>query len=191
MKFQYFLRGLGVGLVLSAIVLCVTYRVSGNTGVNVVEEAKKLGMVFPEGTQAPENTPESILNPTPEPDEAGESGEPESSPAASGAGVTGKETNESEDKKTEKTKKKAKATAKPKKNTKSDSDKSGAKFTVKSGQVSSSVAREMKEAGIIEDAADFDRFLQETGYSRKIRSGTYTIPSGSSYSQIAKIITKQ
>lgn len=182
MKFQYFLRGLGVGIVLAAIVLCVTYRTDGNGNVDVVEEAKKLGMVFPEGTQAPENKQDSVLTPTAEPIVTAE---PVSSPAVSGAGVTGNAATDSEGGET------AKPTAKLAKKEKSSSGKDTIKFTVKSGLLSSSVAREMKKAGIIKDADDFDQYLEESGYSRKIRSGTYSIPSGASYEEIAKIITRQ
>lgn len=182
MKFQYFLRGLGVGIVLAAIVLCITYRTDGNGSVDVVEEAKKLGMVFPEGTQAPENKQDSVLTPTSEP---AATDEPGSSETASGAGVTGDAGTEPENRET------PEPTAKPAKKEKSSSGKDTIKFTVRSGLLSSSVAREMKKAGIIKDVDDFDQYLEESGYSRKIRSGTYSIPSGASYEEIAKIITRQ
>lgn len=197
MKLQYFLRGLGVGIVLTAIVLCISYRVNGNQGVDVVEEAKKLGMVFPEGTQAPERTKEPEISQTATPaaiTEPEDSAEPEKNVISSGAGVTGEAEDKTEDKKTAKPKSTAKPTAKPtkepaKENT--SSSKSGKKFTVRSGLLSSSVAREMREAGIIKDADAFDEYMEKSGYGRKIRSGTYYIPSGASYSEIAKIITRQ
>ncbi|MBO5485868.1 MAG: endolytic transglycosylase MltG [Eubacterium sp.] len=171
MKLRYFLRGLGVGIVLTAIILCVSYRSQGTPGGDVVEEAKKLGMVFPEGSQKPEDnftaapatatpavtTPAATVTPE-------TTKKPEKTVVASGAGVTGETTG--------KTKK-------------------GTKFTVREGLLSSSVAREMKEAGIIKDDEALDEYLEKSGYGRKVRSGTYYIPKGASYAEIARIITRQ
>lgn len=50
MKLKYFLRGLGVGMVVTALVLCIAYR-NSSSGKSVVEQAKELGMVFPAGNQ--------------------------------------------------------------------------------------------------------------------------------------------
>ena len=36
-----------------------------------------------------------------------------------------------------------------------------------------------------------DKFLEENGYAKKIRSGKYKIPKNAKYDEIAKIITKQ
>ena len=49
MKLKYFLRGLGVGMVVTALVLCIAYR-NSSSGKSVVEQAKELGMAFPQGT---------------------------------------------------------------------------------------------------------------------------------------------
>jgi cell division protein YceG involved in septum cleavage len=64
-------------------------------------------------------------------------------------------------------------------------------FVVRSGLLSSSVAREMEEAGVIDDADAFDEFLEKNGYGKQVRSGTYKIPKDADYETIAKIITRQ
>ncbi len=46
MKSKWFLRGLGVGIVVTALLLCVTYR-SSSENTNVIKQARELGMVFP------------------------------------------------------------------------------------------------------------------------------------------------
>ena len=46
------------------------------------------------------------------------------------------------------------------------------------------------EAGLVEDASDFDRYLVDNGYSRRISTGTYEIPLDSTQEEIAKIITR-
>ena len=48
----------------------------------------------------------------------------------------------------------------------------------------------IKEAGLVDDAIAFNRYLVNSGLDRKIRSGTKQIPKGSSYEEIAAIITK-
>ena len=84
MRLKYFLRGLGTGIILTALILCISYR-SGKSGESVVDQAKELGMVFPEGTRPPETVPEVSLPPaTEEPEE-------KEKITSSGAGVMGTE----------------------------------------------------------------------------------------------------
>lgn len=62
-------------------------------------------------------------------------------------------------------------------------------FQIHSGDSSVSVAKRLAEAGLVEDAKAFDRYLCQNGYDKKIRTGTYEIQSDSSNEEIAKIIT--
>ena len=39
-------------------------------------------------------------------------------------------------------------------------------------------------------ASEFDRYLYENGYDKRINIGTYEIPVGADFEQIAKIIAK-
>lgn len=57
------------------------------------------------------------------------------------------------------------------------------------GSDSASVCRVLQSAGAIDDAAAFDAYLVSRGLDRYIRSGTYYITAGSSYEEIAKLIT--
>lgn len=63
-------------------------------------------------------------------------------------------------------------------------------FVIWSGQSSYGVAKALAEAGLIEDAAAFDQYLESNGYSKRINSGTYEIPADSTEEEIAKIITR-
>lgn len=65
----------------------------------------------------------------------------------------------------------------------------GGTIQVVSGDSSDRVARKLEEAGIIASASEFDRYLCSNGYDRRISTGTYTIPEGSSDQEIAKMIT--
>ena len=66
---------------------------------------------------------------------------------------------------------------------------SGVSIVINSGESSTSVAEKLKAAGVIDDAAAFDRFLCENGYDRKINTGHKLIPAGASKVEIAGIIT--
>lgn len=47
MKMRYFLRGLGVGVLLATLLLCISYR-GQNSENSIIKQAKELGMQFPE-----------------------------------------------------------------------------------------------------------------------------------------------
>lgn len=176
MKVKWFLRGLGVGIVLTALLLCITYR-SAREDTNVIQQAKNLGMVFPEGES--ESPPPEVVPTPPVPPES------VSEPAVS---ATAAPTGERE------ADKKAREKLEQSKNDIADASnyQGGRKtFVVRNGLLSSSVAREMAEQGIIDDADAFDEFIEKNGYGRKVRSGTYKIPKGADFETIAKIITRQ
>ena len=65
------------------------------------------------------------------------------------------------------------------------------RVTVASGDGSYTVALKLKEAGVVMSAETFDTFLCEKGYDKKLRTGTFQIPSDASDEQIARIITGQ
>ena len=153
---KYFLRGLGVGIVLTALAFSIGYRVNAPKQ-NVVEQAKELGMVFPEGTAVPVAVTEQPVQETPA--------------------------------QTETATRRPKQSEKPQNTPKSEEDIKGTRFTVRGGLLSSSVAREMMEAGIIKSDKALDDYLEKSGYATEIRAGTYFIPKGAGYEDIARIIT--
>ncbi len=176
MKIKWFLRGLGVGIVLTALLLCVTYRnIQKNN--NVIQQAKELGMEFPKAeTQDLELKVEEMAQ------------EAAADPASGGAVTETGEGDLSESEK--KAKKKLEDSKKDIKNA-SAYNKGETTFVVRSGLLSSSVSREMEEAGIIEDSKEFDEYLEKKGYGKMVRSGKYKIPEGADFETIAKIITRQ
>ena len=64
-------------------------------------------------------------------------------------------------------------------------------FTVQiaSGSSSETVSRLLKRGGAIDDADDFDEYLCNNHYDKKITPGVFKIPVGADYQQIADIIT--
>lgn len=184
MKMKFFLRGLGIGILVTTLVLCVSYR-KQNSDHSVVERARELGMEFPD------KTPETLLQPSTSPGTASGSAagqapeQPQVTPSPVPADTTAQPTESATAEPTVEST--AKPTAKPKKT----SAKKTRTFTVRGGLLSSSVAREMKAAGVIEDDDALDDYLEKNGLARKVRAGKYKIPVGASYEEIARIITRQ
>ena len=62
--------------------------------------------------------------------------------------------------------------------------------TISGGQSSDAVAAMLEREGIVDNAVSFNRYLIDRRIDRIIRSGTKVIPEGSTYEQVANIITK-
>ena len=62
---------------------------------------------------------------------------------------------------------------------------------ISKGDDSGSVSRKLKNAGLVENAAEFDAFLMQHGYDKKLNTGTKTIDVADSWQDIAeKLIRK-
>lgn len=62
-------------------------------------------------------------------------------------------------------------------------------ITVSSGDGSHIVAQKLADAGVVTSADNFDDFLCRNGYDKKLRTGTFSIPADASDEQIARIVT--
>ncbi|MEE5989296.1 MAG: endolytic transglycosylase MltG [Lachnospiraceae bacterium] len=65
---------------------------------------------------------------------------------------------------------------------------SEAAVSISSGESSYTVAKELESLGLVSSARDFDTYLCDNGYDKKLQTGTHTIPKDSSYEEIAKIL---
>lgn len=175
MNVKWFLRGLGAGILITALVLCITYRSTQNNS-NVIQQAKALGMVFPQNETGDISEAEPAKNVKKSYTEK---------PSVSGAAVKAES---NEDKKA-----KDKLDKSSKDITKASQYQNGEKtfVVIKSGLLSMSVAKEMEKAGIIDDAEAFDEYIRENGYEKNLQSGKYKIPEGADFETIAKIISSK
>ena len=213
MKLKYYLRGLGIGMAVTALILGISF--SGRQGQEaqtltdeqIRERASELGMVDsseltlaalqnsaqPQTTMEPEVTEESETMTEPEATAEPETAtEPE---ATAEPEMTTKPEVTAEPEMTTK----PETTAEPEMTTKPEATKepelitapeqSQTTITIKKGSDSGSVSRVLYEAGLVEDAKTFDNYLCNNGYSRSINPGTYEIVPGTSEEEIAKIIT--
>lgn len=62
-------------------------------------------------------------------------------------------------------------------------------ITINSGDGSYTVAKKLADAGVVTSAGDFDSFLCENGYDKRLRTGNFSIPADASDEQIARIVT--
>lgn len=211
MKLKYYLRGLGIGILITTVILGLAGIGRKNmTDEEVVKRAKELGMVestllsdLPDqtkaeevrptepGTPEPEVSPEPETSLQPETSEQENSAEPEAGPEP--------ETSEPEvSPELEESASTPETPVAPEETPVSPEDgnpdtPAGETVTlvIGRGESSTTVSKNLKKAGIVEDAAAFDRFLCNNGYDKKIITGTYEIPYGASEEEIAKIITRK
>ena len=210
MKLKYYLRGLGIGILITTVILSLAGIGRKNmTDEEVVKRAKELGMVestllsdLPDQTKAEEvrptepETPEPETSLQPETSEQEISAEPETSP---GPETSEPETLEPEvSPEPEESASTLETPVAPEETPVSPEDgnpdtPAGETVTlvIGRGESSTTVSKNLKKAGIVEDAAAFDRFLCNNGYDKKIITGTYEIPYGASEEEIAKIITRK
>lgn len=206
MKLKFYLRGLGVGMIVTATLMGFT---SGGKEKLSDEEIKKraseLGMYDSillsdmasqdsasseihsdpaDSPETPEISTESLKDTEPT-----EGAEPE------GDTKPAEETEPSVDQPDSPEKKPSEETNQPTEGTDSasEADTSGgtASVTVHRGDSSVSVSRALEKAGLVADAMEYDRFLCENSYDKSICVGTYEIPVGSTDEEIAQIITKR
>ena len=196
MKLRYYLRGLGIGMVVTALIMGSSSKGSRPlTDAEIKAKAAALGMVesdslklsdvayTPQPAEETIATPEPTEKPTATPDATEE---PTATPEATEAPTATPEVTEKPTATPDATEKPT-ATPEP---TESSDDRTTVTVIVKSGSGSGTVCRQLEEAGLIKNAAVFDQYLIDNGYSKKICVGTFEIKQGTTEEEIAKIITK-
>ena len=197
MKLKYYLRGLGIGMAVTALILGISF--SGRQGQEartltdeqIRERASELGMV-----DSSELTLAALASSAAQTPEAAAEPEMTTEPEATAEPET---TTEPEATTEPKMTTEPEATAEPEITTEPETtaepelitapEQSQTTITIKKGSDSGSVSRMLYEAGLVENAKAFDNYLCNNGYSRSINPGIYEIAPGTSEEEIAKIIT--
>lgn len=191
MKLKYYLRGLGIGILVTAVIMGVTQgsRKETLSDREIRERAAALGMVEPGNsladleaaeTPAATETPEAVETPAateiPEAAEtpaATETPEAAETPAATEAPAA-TETPE--------------VTARPTQRPAEEEEGSSYTFEIQAGDSSYQVAYRLQQAGLVADARDFDNYLCSKGYDRKLKTGSYEIPETATEEEISEIL---
>ena len=189
MKLKYYLRGLGIGILVTAVIMGVTQgsRKETLSDREIRERAAALGMMEPgnsladlEAAETPAATeiPEAIETPaateTPETIEtpaATETPEAAETPAATEAPAATPE-----------------VTARPTQKPAEEEEGSSYTFEIQAGDSSYQVAYRLQQAGLVADARDFDNYLCSKGYDRKLKTGSYEIPETATEEEISEIL---
>ena len=191
MKLKYYLRGLGIGIIVTTLVLMVAF--SGKkeklSDQEIIQRAEQLGMVMADEGQTETGTEENT----------GTEAQPETEQDVQN---TEAGTEENADENTEnasepETEPQTEAAAEPA----APEDTTGnvvgevkqetsgeVAFTVKSGESSDTVAFNLYKAGLVDDATAFNRYMISKGYDSRLRTGDFKIRSGASYDEILKVL---
>lgn len=208
MRRKDFMLGLGIGIVFSAAITMIPSSSPDTlTDEEIKTRAMKLGMVEKEDAlaqvlkQNATATPTAIASEEPEDMIQTEEVKATQTPEASATPVSTFLANYSDSTVGASTKapstQQVKATEKPKSTEVPKKEKDNASkepeyvtFTIQAGMWSEEIASKMYELELVDDAKEFDTFLSDNGYGSIIKVGTFKIPKGSSYKDIAEIITK-
>jgi hypothetical protein len=195
MKFKYFLRGLGFGIVFASIICLTAYQNHTSetlTDEAIIQRAKELGMVEKEDTVA------TLLENQNNTEKDTDNSVSDTSEDTSEEKMT--ETNTTEEKETteaETTEVSLKSSteengtsesAAAKEDSESTTEKT-VTITIERGSSSYPVCQKLQEAGMIEDASEFDTYLVENGYADRIRVGEHTLKVGMDFHDIAEAIS--
>lgn len=219
MNLKYYLRGLGVGIVVTSLILGIGLGSRKETLSNeeIKERARELGMVEESITvaeaaaQKEEEAQEAEATVAPVPEENAESdaepivnAEPEvsSEPAVStGAAPEASEKPNVSAASEPAASTAAEAGATPEAGVKPVADeaeedsgtapeKEIVDITINPGEGSYVISQKLEQSGLIDDAAEYDAYLCDNGYHTKLRAGVHKIPMGSTREEIAKLLCR-
>ncbi len=175
MKLKYYLRGLGIGILVTAAILTIVYHTKGSmSDSQIMKRAEQLGMVmasteedtlFAQTTQADTTIEETGTISVEETTTVVETTE----------AVTEAPTEKPTEAPTE---------------VPTEAPAAEAVLTISPGMYSESVSAELVRLGIITNQKEFNSYLVNNGYAERIQTGDFKIKADMSYDEIARIITK-
>ena len=171
MKLKYYLRGLGIGIIVTTIILvsCFSMQKPKMTDEQIIEKAAQLGMIMPEQNSA-------VIAET-------ETTEPEETEQKNEQQIAAEELQQE--------------TETPQESVVSDTENAEnaeqtqqEPFTlvVNRGDVCRTMCENLAANGVIDDSEGLRKYLSEVGYASFISAGTYQIPYHASYEEITNIL---
>lgn len=198
MKFKYYLRGCGLGILVASIVLMVSFHSQNKTmdDTAVMERASELGMIMPEteivSTEADSQLPESGTQST-DTDFSSNKNQKQNTKDNQNKtdGSSQKEEKDTQMASDDKTGSGNNKDTESKK--KEDKKEESEKITVeiKKGEVCRQLAEELEQIGLVEDAETFRKYMQQIGYDDRIKVGTYTLKRGMTEKEIADTFVEE
>ena len=202
MNVKSYLKGIGVGMIVASLILIIAGNINNRmSDADVIKRAKELGMVEASAVKSTETV---VAANTEETKENAEAETKENSADTSTVetnedktvvenNTTDTDTDTSEDTKpedanvsednTEDSNVTEDTTDTVKENTGETVN-----VEVRSGMSSESVSLAVKNAGLVDDDIEFNKYLCENGYDKKLRVGSFDIPSGSDFETNSKYL---
>lgn len=175
MKLKYYLRGLGIGILVTAAILTIVYHTKGSmSDSQIMKRAAQLGMVMASTEEDTLFAQTTQVDTTIE-----ETGTISVEETTTVVETTEAVTEASTEKPTEAP-------------TKAPTEPAAAEavLTISPGMYSESVSAELVRLGIITNQKEFNSYLVNNGYAERIQTGDFKIKADMSYDEIARIITK-
>ena len=215
MKLKYYLRGIGIGIIMTTVILMIASAVHQDqplTDDEIRARATELGMVMVEDLSASDKLSDNkmsgeqtdVAQHASGPALGGTSSEPDAESVKENTkDEKSEDSNASDDKASDGKASDDKTDTDKAENDKEDadtSDKTGqpqtelieqVEVTIVGGEYSDVVCKKLKKAGVIDDEEDFNKYLSKKGYDNLIQPGNYVIPLDADYDTIIKLITEK
>jgi hypothetical protein len=186
MKLKYYLRGIGIGVVVTAILFMISSGSENDkiTDTQILQRAQELGMVTQEDYDSvnkdlsdSKTSIDDLKSKLENADEASEeqSDTDNNKEAATETAATDTDSNNTTVQETE--------------IAGSTSEFTTVTFNITPGMGSESVANLLQDKGIIADAKDFNNYIVDSGDSNNLQVGEYEVKTGESYDTILGKIT--
>ncbi|HWT76157.1 MAG TPA: hypothetical protein VN258_15755 [Mobilitalea sp.] len=184
MKLKYYLRGLGIGIVLTTLIFTLDgYKKMSDEDIKA--SAMKLGMVMKDDTNSNldkvlDEIPTGLPTPTPAISSKPELTQAPTQKPTAAPTPTITPTKEATPKPTEKPTNTSEV---------SQTDQKEITFTIKSGMSSREVSELMKELGLVDDANKFNHYIAKAGKENVIQGGVFQVIGKPTYEQLLNILT--
>ena len=196
MKFKYYLRGCGLGILVASIVLMVSFHSQNKTmdDTAVMERASELGMIMPEteivstDSQLPESGTQSTDTDFSSNKSQKQNTKDSQNKTDGSSQKEEKDTQMASDDKTGSGNNKD-TESKKKEDKKEESEE--ITVEIKKGEVCRQLAEELEQIGLVEDAETFRKYMQQLGYDDRIKVGTYTLKRGMTEKEIADTFVEE
>ncbi len=192
MKLKYYLRGLGIGIIVTTVLLMIAFALHKPvmSDADVINRAKQLGMIMPEdeetlqSTENTETTEATEVSETTEENTETVQTETDTENPATTEEPAATETPDQTDTVTTDTE------IAGTENTDNGTIEGAAPYTlvVNRGDVCRVVCENLQANGIVDDSEAFRKFLAQKGFASSISVGSYTIPYGLDYEEIYQIL---
>ena len=191
MRLKYYLRGIGIGIIFSTLILAISFYFGkealvkrGLTDEEIIARAEELGMVMSEGDADTEEVTESeenvdVIEETEVVSEEGDSQDDVADNSDSDE-FTGEvsEVLESEEA-TDMTDKEETESV------------TYVPFTVHGGESSDTVAYNLYKAGLVDSSDKFNKYMNSLGVDNRIQAGTFYVKQGSTYDDLIALLVNK